>query len=159
MDPRVSIRRRTVGKVVTTSLLLLWLLILHPLPCRCAQTSKTPEYYFKAGLLAQLQNLLNLGYKSVERSDFIAKIYNIKYKIYNSLVPWLKGLQAIMETCFTRSVITCKNPPIESPGRPDPPPAGPRAAGPRSIRFQGERGWTPHFPVLGPRGSRGDPLP
>ncbi len=46
---------------------------------------------------------MNLDYKSVERSDFNAIIYNIQYTIYNIkfTIPWIKGLQAIMETCFT----------------------------------------------------------
>ncbi len=58
MDPRVSIRRRPVGKIAPGGLLLLWIILCSTSPCRGAQSSKTPEYYFKAGFLANFARLV-----------------------------------------------------------------------------------------------------
>ncbi len=57
MNPRVFIRRRSAGKIAKWGLLLSWMLFCA-LPCQGAQSSKTPEYYFKAGFLANFARLV-----------------------------------------------------------------------------------------------------
>ncbi len=58
MAPSVSIRRRPIGKSAPGWVVLLWIALCVAAPCRGAQSSKTPEYYFKAGFLANFARLV-----------------------------------------------------------------------------------------------------